>query len=542
METRSTMPEGLPERTLGWDFMDWCEEHLEIPHGEHVGNPWRFTREQGRFILWWYALDERGQFLYRRGTIRRSKGWGKDPLAAVIAMCELMGPCRFGGWNSRSGEPLSIPSRPAWVSIGAVSEEQTRTTTSLFSTLVKPKTIEKYSMQLGERVWRAYVEGSKQECRPVASSFRSNEGARPTIFIMNETQHWVRGTKGKFMAEVIRRNLAKSPGGQARPLSLTNAHSPGEGSVAEDDYNSWRGQMDPEFQGVQDILYDCVEPVVPEDFRLNDLGLLREAIKIAYGDATWIDIDRIVAEVLDPSMDPAEAKRFYLNLLVAGAGQWMDPSSWDAMFIPGFRPPEGGGSIALGFDGSKNFDSTALVATDMATGDQWVEGLWERNTFDPDWEVPIAEVINCVDRVFARYDVVRFYCDPYYWEEEVADWCNRWDGVAAGWYTGGHNKLKVARALHGYRQAIYDGFCHHGGANHEAFRRHVLSAVTRPLNGDAGDEGLHTISKQDSATYSQIDIAMAGMMSWEARNDAITAGWTPEVEPGAAVLMPSWEQ
>ncbi len=52
-------------------------------------------KEQGRFLLWWYAIDEKGLFRYRYGVLQRAKGWGKDPLAGAIALCELMGAVPF---------------------------------------------------------------------------------------------------------------------------------------------------------------------------------------------------------------------------------------------------------------------------------------------------------------------------------------------------------------------------------------------------------------------------------------------------------------
>jgi hypothetical protein len=44
--------------------------------------------EQARFVLWFYALDEDGGFLYHSAVLQRLKGWGKDPVAA----------CARGGW------------------------------------------------------------------------------------------------------------------------------------------------------------------------------------------------------------------------------------------------------------------------------------------------------------------------------------------------------------------------------------------------------------------------------------------------------------
>lgn len=64
----------LPDRscTLGWHIAGWCHEYL---HGAD-GQPWVFTPEQFRFLLWWYAFDDDGIFIYRRGVLQRLKGWG----------------------------------------------------------------------------------------------------------------------------------------------------------------------------------------------------------------------------------------------------------------------------------------------------------------------------------------------------------------------------------------------------------------------------------------------------------------------------------
>ncbi|UZJ23705.1 hypothetical protein RHODO2019_10845 [Rhodococcus antarcticus] len=61
----------LPECTLGWQIAGWCAEWLT---GED-GKPWKFTREQLRFVLWWYAIDSTGRFVHRTGVLQRLKGW-----------------------------------------------------------------------------------------------------------------------------------------------------------------------------------------------------------------------------------------------------------------------------------------------------------------------------------------------------------------------------------------------------------------------------------------------------------------------------------
>lgn len=70
-------PDGMPADTIGWEALAWTAEYLRQPDGPDAGDPWRYTTEQARFVLWWYATDPTGRrFIYRRGMLRRIKGWG----------------------------------------------------------------------------------------------------------------------------------------------------------------------------------------------------------------------------------------------------------------------------------------------------------------------------------------------------------------------------------------------------------------------------------------------------------------------------------
>lgn len=70
----------LPEKTLGWQIINWMARYLRQADGPHAKEPFLPTLEQVRFLLWWYAVDEHsGRFAYRKGVFRRMKGAGKRP-------------------------------------------------------------------------------------------------------------------------------------------------------------------------------------------------------------------------------------------------------------------------------------------------------------------------------------------------------------------------------------------------------------------------------------------------------------------------------
>lgn len=67
----------LPEFTLGYQVWAWVRENLLSPDStDYDPKPFEPTFEQYRFVLWWYAVDARGRFLFRRGVLQRLKGWG----------------------------------------------------------------------------------------------------------------------------------------------------------------------------------------------------------------------------------------------------------------------------------------------------------------------------------------------------------------------------------------------------------------------------------------------------------------------------------
>lgn len=113
----------LPERTLGWGIINWLYEWVLTPGGPHAGKPFMPTLEQARWILWWYAVDESGRFVYRTGTLRRLKGWGKDPIAGALALVELLGPVEFSHFDE-DGNAIGKPKYDPWVQIAAVSQDQ----------------------------------------------------------------------------------------------------------------------------------------------------------------------------------------------------------------------------------------------------------------------------------------------------------------------------------------------------------------------------------------------------------------------------------
>jgi hypothetical protein len=503
-----------PEKSLGYRLAaEWAPKYIRQPDGPNAGEPWRFTKEQARFLAWWYALDDVGRFVYRSGVYRRMKGAGKNPFADAIAIIEFIGPCRFAGWDG-DGQPIGAPHYASWVQMAAVSRDQTRNSMSLLPAMISREAIQEFEIDIGKEI--IYAHRGRCRLEAVTSSPRSLEGGRATFIVLDETHHWLRSNEGHAMADVIARNAAKSRDGSSRMLAITNAHAPGEDSVAEHDYEAWK-KIEAGISDSSDFLYDSLE--APEETPLDDDEQLREAIEAARGDAHWLDADRLIAEIRDPRTSAATARRFYLNHIVAEEDKPFDRHLWEDLVRPGYRVPEKA-EITLGFDGSLSRDHTVLIGTEIATGYQWVVGYWIPH--DTDGQINMAEVDQTMDFAFDRWKVWRLNADPAKWAIYMARWADKYgaDRVVA-WSSTLYRK--IANMLVSYRDAMQAREVSHDGDRR--FAAAIANAHKHMMQfTNDQNERMYILQKERPDSPLKIDAAMAGAFSWQARIEAIAAG------------------
>jgi hypothetical protein len=496
----------LPERTLGWQIQAWVEG---VPELGIVGNinslddtdewgrplPFRFTREQLRFVLWMYAVDEHGRFVFRDIVLQRLKGWGKDPLAAVIAAVEFVGPCRFYGWAAqdyfqfglRENDPVGRRHQRAWIQIAAVAQSQTKNTMTLFPGLFTEACIKEHRIDIGKEV--IYAHGGKCRIEAVTSNPRTLEGGRPTLVIKNETHHWLSNNSGHEMSEVIDRNVTKSKGGTARTLSITNAYNPGEDSVAQQERESWEEEVASGWKVT--TMYDSLEAAPEALMYLPDVwvGTDEETGKKAFrepseeevrayvgaivdavrGDADWLDVEAIVDKILKPAPGKensvSTSRRFYYNQVLAAEDSWVHPEAVKRAIDPfvremrgrkdtkvdqlrvGWAPVAKDEPIVMFFDGSKSQDSTGLIGCRLSDGYVFLIGIWQQPKGDrgKKYLIPRAEVDHRVDEAHARFNVVAFWADPShaldddddtrYWDGYIDDWHQRYGDRYLVWST-----------------------------------------------------------------------------------------------------------
>lgn len=403
--------ERLIECSIGPQVIDWAEGRREDEDGpgliHHLtGEPWRFTAGQKRFLILWYAYDpDTGRWLFRSGAKRGAKGTGKDPFAAAWLNGELIGPTHLVQRNGRwVGERHRMP----LVQIAANSEAQAKDVLRVANGMLSRRTREAFGIDCGET---RTITDSGGRLEILTASERSSEGDPATAIALNESHHMTESNGGHRIAEVARRNVGKSPRElQARVLEFTNAHVPGNDSVAERTFLAWQAQVAGRTKRV-DILYDSIEAPPYLDIYTDD-GL-RKFLKAAYADAPWADLERLAGEVLDPRTSVADTIRFYGNGLAAREDSWVDPRRFDELARPDIIVHDGD-QIAMFLDCSKSQDATGLVGCRISDGHVFVIDMWQRPRGDrgKGWLAPRDEVRAAVYAADQRYRVVWFGVDP----------------------------------------------------------------------------------------------------------------------------------
>lgn len=425
------MPPGLPKHSLGWEVLWWMSENLLQPNGPHAGKAFIPTEGQARFVVWFYAVDEEGRWLYNRAVRRLAKGSGKSPFAAAMALAELLGPVRFSHFDDNGdaiGKPVAMP----LVQVAATSERQTNNTMRMIRAMAnKHKPLaKKYDLEVG----KTYVEttdGGKLE--QITSSAGTAEGAETSFTIGDETEHWTTGNGGPDLMDTLLQNAAKTG---ARVLQTENAFEPGEDSVAETTFDSWCLQQEGSTISTQHILYDAVvapaNAILTDDPTEDEMGLT-EALEFVYADCPWVadeQIDAMRNRVWDPSYPESRSRRFFFNQPNAAEGAWLTLQEWTVLADPD-NTVAPGDEVVLFFDGSKSNDHTALVGCRVDDGHVFTVGVWAPPLGG---EIDVEAVDSAVDKAFETYQVLAFFADVREWDAFVKKtWPDRYKDRLLMW-------------------------------------------------------------------------------------------------------------
>lgn len=430
--------------TLGWQIIEWIEANLVIPDGPQRGTPLLLTDEQARHVLHAYRLKVTAKVHpryprpndgreYYGAQLRRVQKWGKDPLAAALDIASALGPVQFDGWDAR-GEPVGRAVDTPWVQIAATSDEQTDNTfRPLYRMLSEGPLADLRGLDIGET--RIKLPNGDGWIEPVTAAARSRLGAPITHASFTEPHLMCARDGGLAMSRAMKRNLAGMGGDWGE---YTNAWDPSENSAAQQ-------TAEAKAPGVYlDHRVPDIAPLTASQFA--DDKVVLERIVVKYGDSCrrnggWVAERGILAQIRDPATGQAEGRRYFLDEIVVGEQDAVDAPRWNSLKR---RPDEHGHlearePVALGFDGSRSADATALWACRISDGRWFRIGYWDPADHLVDdgtgklvGKVPEAQVEQAMDDAFAAYEVWYMIADPYKWQTVLDRKAGEWGNNAAG--------------------------------------------------------------------------------------------------------------
>lgn len=511
--------------SLGYEVLDWIEAFCCHGPGDVQGESLDFDDEIRDFVVECYRLSpETGRRLRREVVLSRPKGRAKSEVAGLIAVAEALGPVRFDGWDA-DGQPVGKPIRSPLIKCLATEEGQAG------------NTFENAAFVLGQ--WgpdahpevfggiggvRRYQSASAVylpdggELRACTAGAASKDGGKETFAVIDETHLYVLNEL-RSMYATVSRNLPKRRLAEPWALQTTTAYRPGENSIAEATLTAWRkGQLP---AGVHVDHREAKGRIDIED-RERTIKQLTELYGSAMHPETgWMDPVNVYETMIDPTKCPDHetAARYYLNRPMSSRDAWIPDAIIERQARPGDVIADGD-AVTLGFDGSLNDDSTVLIACRMTDGLIAPIGVWEKPAGHAGlwWEVPRPDVLETIRAAMTRFDVVRMYADPHEWRSDIDSLQQEFGKTIVPWPTSSHKAMSAA--LNRWHTDLTTGTAWHNGDL--VLMEHLRNTYVQRRGS------WRLVRKEHPQSDRKIDGTVGATLAYEARADAITAGWTAE--------------
>jgi hypothetical protein len=186
--------------------------------------------------------------------------------------------------------------------------------------------------------------------------------------------------------------------------------------------------------------------------------------------------------------------------------------------------------ICLGFDGSLNDDTTVLRGCRMSDGYLFRIGAWPKpeGPAGIGWEVPRTEVLATIREAHARYQVVRGYYDPHEWRSDIDALAEEFgEERVLRWET--RRDVQMAAALDRLHADLSNGVAWHDDDPLAA--EHYGNVYVRR-------KGPHRlVRKEHPQSNRKIDTVVGDALAYEARADALAAGWSSEPPDRRVIIM-----
>lgn len=465
----------------------------ELVHGEGdlEGEPFTLAPHMLRALYRWFEYDpDTRLYFHNKGLLGWPKGSVKSEFASALGLEHMEGP----SWTP--GSPV--------VTVAAVDGDQADELVRIAGMMVRDRPV-------GDRLevnnGRILQRGGGGRMLATSSALGKNDGKRTSLLLADEIHEWdgiAAAPGGAKRHGILERNTNKRRNG--RQLNITTAGFSLE-SLAGAMY-SYGLQVSSDPPEVHDpaFLFDWYE--ASHQWDLEDPEQLVCAIIEANPMAAVVPdlVDRLVRSYREHKLRGEEQDflRYHLNRWVGVLEDAFLPdiALWRARVGEGV--PKDGTAVVLGFDGSRNGDSTALMGATVGHVPHWfVIGHWERQQGQREWEVPIEEVEAAIILAHRRWKVAHMVADFSYWHRTLSPLAQKLGTIEEIPQSG---KRLSAASMRGY-EAITRGQMTH--ADHSALNRHMANCRRQDT------EWGFRVVKEHSRSLRFIDLAVAGLFAHE---------------------------
>jgi phage terminase large subunit-like protein len=458
--------------------------------GGSAGEPMVMRDWQTDMMLRLFARRSDGRLKHRQALIGVPRKNGKSALGAGVALYGL-------AFGPKGGEVFSC----------AADKEQARI---VFGTA--KKMIELEPMFGGMfKTYRDAIEfpATGSVYRVLSAEAFTKEGLNPHLVLFDE----VHAQPNRDLWEV----MSLATGARIEPLlvGITTAgvktDSTGNDSLC---YSMYQYGCQVATGEISDPAYYFEWWGAPEGVDHRDKQVWRDANP---GFDDIVSADDFASAVLRTPEAEFRTKR--LNQWVSTAQAWLPAGTWDACADESVEIPDGS-EVVLGFDGSFNNDSTALVVVGIPGEDQAphvdVVAAWEKpQGIGQDWTVPIIDVEDEIRKACRRWQVREIVCDPYRWARTY----QILEGEGLPVVEFPQSPARMIPATTRFFESVMNKTLTHSGDPRLA--RHLSNCVIRT------DSRGSRLSKDSKGSPRKIDLAVSAVMALE------RACQEPEREPEA---------
>lgn len=453
--------------------------------GGSAGEPMELRRWQSGMMDRLFARKANGRLRHRQALIGEPRKNGKSALGAGVALHGL-------AFGPAGGEVYSC----------AADKEQARI---VFGTARKMIELEP-DFAGNFKVYRDAIEmpATGSVYRVLSAEAYTKEGLNPHLVLFDE----VHAQPNRELWDV----MALATGARVEPLlvGITTAGVKTDNSGGDSlCYGMFQYALKIISGEIEDPSFYFEWWGAPDDADFRDPAVWRAA-NPGYDDI--VSAEDFAAAVLRTPEAEFRTKR--LNQWVSTAQAWLPGGTWDACADTS-REIADGAEVCLGFDGSFNNDSTALVVVSTGgTPHIDVVAAWEKPAESSnDWSVPIVDVEAEIRAACRRWQVREIVCDPYRWArtyQVLED-----EGLPIVEFP--QSPARMVPATQRFYEAVMNKSVTHSGDPRLA--RHVGNAVIRT------DSRGSRLSKDSKGSPRKIDLAVSAVMALE------RACTEPEPEP-----------